>query len=178
VELDFNINNVVDLWCNVQNCHTKFEEDKMIIYGTLLADMIICDENNIPLYVEKTIDFEYKYPFKVGRGIAHCEPEIEVTSCGFTIISSNSIELLVELGINASIYEKQEISVISNLNINEEKLIKRKDDTAMVIYYNIENENIWNIAQKFSASVEEIMSVNGMENMEEFKADMLLIPLN
>ncbi len=178
VELDFNINNVVDLWCSVQNCHTKFETDKMVIYGTLLADMIICDENNIPLYVEKTIDFEYKYPFKASRGIAHCEPMVEVTSCGFTIVSSNCIELLVELGINASIYEKQEISVVSNLNINEDKLIKRNDDTAMVIYYNIENESIWNIAQKFSASVEEIMSVNGIENSEDLKSGMLLIPLN
>ena len=178
VELDFNINNVVDLWCSVQNCHTKFETDKMVIYGTLLADMIICDENNIPLYVEKPIDFEYKYPFKGGKGIAYCEPEIEVLSCGFTIISSTNIELLVELGINASIYEKREISVVSDLCINEDKILKRSDDTAMVIYYNCENESIWNIAQKFSASVEEINLVNNIEKGENLKSGMLLIPLN
>ena len=178
IELDFNINSVIDLWCSLQNCHTKFEADKMIIQGTLLADMIICDENNVPLYIEKPIDFEYKYPFKVLSGFAHCEPEIRVLSCGYTILSATGIELLVELGINASIYEKEDITFVSDLSINQDNIIKRCDGTAMVIYYTLENESIWDIARKHSASVEEIMKINCLESVDISKINMVLIPLN
>lgn len=178
VEVDFNINSVIDLWCNMQNCHTKFEADKMVIHGTLFADMIICDENNTPLYIEKPIDFEYKYPFKTVSGYPHCEPEIRVLSCGYTILSPTGIELVVELGINASIYEKEDITLVSELSVNEENIIKRQDDTAMVIYYTINNESIWDVARKHSASVEEIIKINGLENTDITNVNMLLIPLN
>ena len=178
IELDFNINSVIDLWCSMQNCHTKFETDKMIVHGTLLADMIICDENNIPLYVEKPIDFEYKYPFSPISGLAHCEPEIRVMSCGYTIVSPTGIELLVELGVNASIYEKEDITLVSDLSLNEENIIKRHDSTAMVIYYTLENESVWDIARKHSASVDEIIKINGLENTDISKVNMVLIPIN
>ncbi len=178
IELDFNINSVIDVWCSVQNCHTKFEEEKLSVFGTLIAGMIICDENNMPLYLEKPIDFEYKYPFKCMDGVPHCEPEIEVVSCGFTISSPTNIEIQAELGINAGIYEKKDISIISELNIDENKPIKRIKECAMIIYYCGENDKVWNVANKFSASVKDIMNINNLDNDELPFGKMLLVPLN
>ena len=178
IELDFNINSVVDLWCSMQSCHTKFEDDKMTVLGTLTASMIICDENNIPLYIEKPIEFEYKYPFKETLGIPHCDPEIEVVSCGYTIVSTTKIELQAELGINAGIYEKRDVSLISELNINENKTLKRNNDCAMVVYFAGENDSVWDIANKYFASVNEIMTVNNLDSHELTVGKMILIPLN
>ncbi len=177
IELDFSINSVIDLWCSMQNCHTKFEEEKMCVSGTLVAGMIICDENNIPLYIEKPIEFEYKYPFKEKTGVPHCEPEIEVLSSGFTITSANKIELNAELGINAGIYEKKDFSLISDLKIDETKVIKRRKECAMIIYYPTEKDTVWDIANKFSASVDEIMNINGLEGQNLINGKMLLVPI-
>lgn len=178
IELDFNINSVIDLWCGLQNSHTKFEGGNMTVSGTLVAGMFVCDENNIPLYIEKPIDFEYKHPFENKMGTPHCEPEIEVLSCGFTITSSNNIELRVEIGINASIYEKKDVSLISNMTIDETKCIKRKNDSAMIIYYTCTDDSVWDIANKFGASVNEIMTINNLENQTLEDGRMLLVPLN
>ncbi len=177
IEFDFDVNSVIDLWCSLQNNHTKFEKENMIICGTLVAGMIVCDENNIPLYIEKMIEFEYKHPFKPSGGMPHCNPEIEVLSCGFTITSSTNIELRVEMGINASVYEKNDISLISDMEIDETKCIKRVCDEAMVLYFADTGDCVWDIANKFGASVNEIMNINGLENQCLQQSKMLLVPI-
>lgn len=178
IELDFNINNVIDIWCSLQNCHTKFDEDKMVISGTLIAGMIICDENNVPLYIEKPIEFEYKYPFKEQLGVAHCDPEIEVVSCNYTITSANRIELHAELAINAGIYEKRDVNLISDLVLDETKIVKTKNHGAMIIYFAGADDSVWDVANKYSASVNEIMSINNLEEQKLPGGKMILVPLN
>ena len=177
IELDFNINSIVDLWCILQNCHTKFEDGNMIITGNLVANLIVSDENNIPLYVEKPIEFEYKYPFVAVSGVPHCEPELEVVSNGFTITSSTNIELRVELGINASIYEKKDITLISEMAVDETKIIKRKNENAMIIYYVCPDDTVWDIASRFGAGINEIKSINNLNEEELEIGKMLLIPI-
>lgn len=178
LEFDFNINSVIDLWCALQNCHTKFEDDKMIVNGTLIAGMIICDENNIPLYIEKPIEFQYKYPFNKTLGEPHCDPEIGVVSCNYTITSANKIELHAELGINAGIYEKRDVTLISDLNLDETKIVKRKSESAMIIYCASEGESVWDIANRFYASVNEIMSINNIEEKILTCGKKILVPIN
>ncbi len=178
IELDFNINSVIDLWCSLQSCYTKFEEDKMLINGTLIAGMIICDENNIPLYIEKPIEFEYKYPFAQGKGVPHCEPEIEIVSCSYTITSANKIELQAQISINAGIYEKKEISLIYDVNIDNNKPITKQKNGAMIIYFPEKEDTLWSVANKYSASVDEIAKINSLENQSLNSVKMLIIPLN
>lgn len=178
IELDFSINSVLDLWCSLQNNHTKFEDGNMLVNGTLTASMIVSDDNNGLFYIEKPIEFKYRHPFEAKLGAPHCEPEIEVLSCGFTITSSNNIEIRAELGINASIYEKNDVSVVSDLCIDETKCIKRKTDGAMVIYYPAADDRLWDIANKFGASLNEIMNLNNLESQMLEEGKMLLIPIN
>ena len=177
IDLDFNINNIIDVWCFVQNCYTKFDDGKMVVSGTLMTGIFACDENNIPVYFEKPTDFEYKIPFNETMGTPHCDPQIEVVSCGFTIISAAKIEIHTELGINAGIYEKREISLVCDMEVNENKPINRDKQCAMVIYYAGENDTLWDIAHKFSASLNEIMSVNKMESEDLYNGKMLLVPI-
>ena len=177
IDLDFNINNIIDVWCFVQNCYTKFADGKMVVNGTLMTGIFACDENNIPVYFEKPTDFEYKIPFCESMGTPHCDPQIEVVSCGFTIISVNKIEIHTELGINAGIYETKEVSLVCDMEVDENKPISRDKQCAMVIYFAEENDSLWDIAQKYSASVNEIMSINKMEDENLFNGKMLLVPL-
>lgn len=177
IDLGFNINNIIDIWCNVQNCYTKFDDGKMVVSGTLMTGIFACDENNIPIYFEKPTDFEYKMPFSETMGTPHCDPQIEVVSSGFTIISADKIEIYTELGINAGIYEKREVSLVCDMEVDENKPISRDKKCAMVIYFAGENDTLWDIAQKYSTSVNEIMNVNKMDSEDLCNGRMLLVPL-
>ncbi len=177
MDVDFNISSVIDLWCSLQGCSSKFEEENIFLNGTLLAGLIICDQENIPVYVEKPIDFQYKFPYKCSGGIPHCDPEIEVLSCSFTITGANSIEITAQLQINCGIYEKNEIYVISDIKSDQSKTLTPKCKGAMVIYYAESGDTVWNIANKYCASVKEITEINGIEKGSIPVGSRILIPI-
>ncbi len=177
ISLDEEIASVVDLWCTVQNITTKFENDCMLIYGTLIAGMIVCVAEGSSVYCEKPIEFEYKYPLNRVLLSPHCEPQIEILSCGYTITGASNVELRVDLGVNAAIYEKQDLSLISELTLDETQLNKRTRKGAMTIYFPSNNECVWDIARIYNASVEEIMRINELESENLTAGRMILVPV-
>ena len=177
IEIEESISSVVDMWSWVQSSTTKFENDNMIICGTLITGMILCNENDNAFYYEKSIDFEYKTPFKCETGTPHSEPQLEIVSCNYTITSPNNIEIHIELGINAAIYEKQEMNLISEINLDESALLKRNDNSAMKVYFPSDDECVWDVARKYNASCEEIIKMNNLDNEKLISGKMIVIPI-
>lgn len=177
VTLEDTISSVVDLWCNVEAGKTKFENGNMIICGTVIAGMIICNEDGNVIYTEKPVDFEYKYPLVCELGYPHSEPQIEILSCGYTITSADSIEIRIDLAINAAVYEKCDINLISDMMVDRSENIKRHSKGAMTIYFPSNKECVWDIARIYNASVEEIMRINELESEELTGGSMILVPV-
>lgn len=177
VELEMPVDSVLDLWCNVQTNSVKFEDNNMIIGGIIIASMIVSGDKNNTYYVEKNIDFEYKYPVLCEKGVPYCEPEIEILSCGYTLTSTENMEIRVDLSVNASVYEKREISLISDFSIDESKPVCRNCNGAMIIYFPSENDSVWDIARKYNASVEEIMRINELESDNIPNGKTILVPM-
>lgn len=177
IDLQDNISSVLDLWCDMQSCGTRFENNNMIIAGTLIVGMVVCNESGSASYCEKPIDFEYKYPVKGDISIMRCNPEIEITSCGYTITSSNNIELRADLGINACIYECRTMGLIVDMNIDENRPAARCSKGAMTIYFTSANECVWEIARNYNASVDEIMRINELESEQLPEGRMILVPM-
>ena len=177
IDLETPVDGVLDLWCNVQSGAVKFEDSYMIICGVIIASMIVNGEKNNTYYCEKSIDFEYKYPVLCEIGMPHCEPEIEILSCGYTLTSQENMELRVDLAVNASVYERSEMSLISDFNIDESKPAKRITNGALIIYFPNENENVWDIARNYNASVEEIMRINDLESNSIPSGKTILVPM-
>ncbi len=177
IKLETNITSVIDLWANVNNVNAKFEKENIIICGTVVAGMIICNEEGNAVYFEKPIDFEYKY--NLGRSLCspHSEPQIEIKSCGYTISAADNIEIRIEFSINAAVYERQDISLISEMFIDETKPCKKTRRSAMTIYFPNNNECVWDIARIYNASVEEIMRINELENEKLTAGKMILVPV-
>lgn len=177
VQPDTPIESVLDLWCNVNSLTAEFCEENMCINGAALISMIVIDEVGNPLYCEKTVDFEYKYPLNLNPVIAACEPEIEILSCSFTLISPENIEVRMDFGINAVIYEKNEVNLISDFKVDENNTVEKKCRGAMIIYFPDNGENIWDIAKNYGASVEEITRINELDSEVVPEGKMLLVPM-
>jgi len=177
IELEEGITSIIDLWCNVQSYTTKFENCNMIICGTLAVGMIVCTENGAVIHVEKPIEFEYKYPVSCELGIPHCDPQLEILSCSYTITSSNNVEIYSEISINAAVYEKSDMSLICDLNVDRSQLIQRKGRAAMTVYFPSSKECVWDIARIYNASVDEIMKINNLDNECLIEGKMILVPM-
>lgn len=175
IELDEPILEVCDLWCDMQSVNTKFENGAMIISGTVVACLISGGEQG-SAYCEKPIDFEYKYPLKQDMDMLRCNPEIDIVSCGYTITAPAALELRIDLGINAAIYECRNMPLITDIKIDESKLCDRTANCAMTIYFAGENECVWDIAKQYNASVDEIMKINELSDECMPEGKMILIP--
>lgn len=177
IDIEDQISSVLDIWCDMQSESVKFENGNMIITGTVIVGIIACDNDGNVSYYEKPIEFEYKYALKNNMDILECSPEIEVVSAGYTIIGPNNIEIRIDLGINAAIYEKRDIPLITDIVIDENKPAERSRKGAMTIYFSGDGECVWDIAKQYNASVDEIMKINELEEECLPEGKMILIPV-
>ena len=138
--------------------------------------MITGDEDGRASYFEKAIDFEYKYPLKCSSESLRSDPEIEILSCGYTITGAQNMELRIDIGINAAIYECRKMPLITDIEIDEGAPAPQTSKCAMTIYFTGADECVWDIAKHYNASVNEIMKINELEEECLPEGKMLLIP--
>ncbi len=169
------ISSVLDNWCDVRITESGFDNNNLFINGSVTASFIIEDDDGVASYFEKPIDFTYKYPIEGGN--LKCEHEVTISSCSYTIISTDSIEIRVDVNVKGAVYEDCEIPVITAISpTGEENIIRSK--SAMTVYFATPDEKLWDIAKKYMASISEIKAINGISD-EVFKEEKaVIIPLS
>lgn len=177
IELENSIDSIIDLWCNINSVSVRFENENIIILGVISASIIASDQKENLCYFEKTIDFEYKYPLPQYSGILSCKPEIEIISCSYTLLSPENIEIRADISVNAAIYEKNEMSLISDFCVDKNKLNCSNKKGAMIIYFTSEGDRVWDIARIYNSAVQDIMKINNLESETLPEGKMLLIPM-
>ncbi len=177
VEVSENISSVIDLWCDVQSKSVKFEGSNLIVCATFMVFFVVCDEDNNVSFYEKPIDFEYKFPITETDRPMQCNPDIDITSTGFTITSANTIDLRLDVLVNASVYEKTKMSLITDLEVDKNRPTMRKGKGAMTIYFTNKDECVWDIARTYNASVEDIMNMNDLKDECLKEGTMILVPI-
>ena len=160
----------------MQSVNTKFENENMLVNGTVIACVLACAGTGEAVYFEKPIDFEYKYPLKAPSSALHCTPEIDISSCGYTIMSAENIELRIDLSVNAAIYNCLDMPLITEIRVDEGRPAEITAKCAMTIYFTGAGECVWDIAKHYNASTEEIMKINELESECLPEGKMLLIP--
>lgn len=167
---------VSDMWCEVKTESVKFGDNAMCVRGVVTAYIIACDSKQIPVFYEKTIDFEYTHPMNIS-GEFKCSPEITVTSANYTLTGECSMELRIELNICASIYKCSNLPLITDIKINDGKPIF-KNNSAMTVYFASAGEKVWDIARRYFADVEELKQINEIADDILASDKMILIPSN
>ena len=92
------------------------------------------------------------------------------------MLSAESLELRVDLGINAAVYDCRNIPIITDIDIDESRPSSQPTNCAMTIYFTGENECVWDIAKHYNSGVDEIMKINGLESECLPEGKMILVP--
>ncbi len=176
ISLNESITSVLDLWCDIQSQNIKFNDGKMQICGIMIVGIVNVAENGETCYVEKTVDFEYSYPFENACENLECQPEISIISCGYTINSPTSLEIRADIAVNAAILEKRGLELVTDMTLDESKLKVKKQDCSLTIYFVSGEESVWDIARIYNASVDEIIKINNLDEEYVKDGNMLLVP--
>ena len=176
-ENDIKICSVCDMWYSSVIENHSIENGELKISGYVNACIIADCEDEDPCIIEKKIPFEYSKKFEIDSDNLYCEPTVNVLSGSYIIASENCIELRFELEIKAAIYTANTDAVLIGVNINSSKPVEKTSRGAMTVYFASKDENIWNIAKKYCASVKEIMRINELTEEIIENDRMILVPM-
>ncbi len=168
---------ISDMWCEVKTENVRFDNNAMVVNGIVTAYIIALDNENVPVFYEKSIDFEYKYAMNIQGSKFKCSPEITVKSVNYTINGETSIELRIELNISAAIYECKNTPLILDIKLSDEP-VKKDMCSAMTAYFASAGENVWDIARSYFADVKELKQINEINEDVLIDDKMILIPNN
>lgn len=167
---------VSDIWCDTKIENVSFCEKTLTVNGKVITYIIAQNDDGLPLFYENAIDFEYKHSLSSACDNFKCTPKISVAECSYTLPSAESIEIRVDLNINAAVYECTEIPLVTDLKINNSQPCKNSESSAMTVYFAETGEHVWNIARKYFAPLEEIKLINDIEEDVLTSDKVLLVP--
>ncbi len=171
------LSSVSDMWCEVRTDNIKFSENVMRVLGAVCVCIIAQDCDSIPVFYEKTVDFEYSYPMDTD-GEFKCTPQITVSSANYTLTGDCNMELRIELNICASVYKCSNLPLITDIIVDSKHPVLRESCAAMTIYFASSGEKIWDIARRYFANVDEIKQINEIDEDILTSDKMLLISAN
>lgn len=166
---------VTDLWCKLGSVNARREQNGMIISGSLNAFVLTSSADGEHGFFERIIDFEYPVTLDGELNEPTCRPEISIEACDFAVGANGEAELKVELMITAAIYDSTVLSLITNIEVDENSPIS--NDASLIAYYADKGENVWEISKTFLANRSELLEINHLTDEIVQNPKMLLIPL-
>ena len=156
---------VVRAWGKCYTDNVILEENGAVIEGAASAQvMYVANDDIVPVQVvDFMIPFEQRVEIKGLNINSVLETSCKVEKAGISMLSDKEIEIAVTLLIDAKAYEKTETQIINDI---VESSIPRPLPASIVIYIVQEGDSLWEIAKRYNTTVEAIMSVNEIENMD------------
>lgn len=174
---DGSLGNIIDTaYCvNVKN--SKIIDGKITVSGEIRFAVLAYDTEDKIDYYDKFCDFTYvsEYSDDLKDGF-NCITEVSPYSCGYTIISENTLELRIEMKVVSAIHNVHTEKIISDIEKCEKPKI-RPISCALVVYFADAGESLWEIGKKYNSDIEEIKEFNNIESDIVSEKKKLLIPI-
>ncbi|MBQ6816670.1 MAG: DUF3794 domain-containing protein [Clostridia bacterium] len=172
-----NIKSVVDIWCDSLTTSSAITNNKLSANGTVTVSLLVLNEAGTPEIIERPLDFNYELPIENATGGMYTKCEITANNLGYTMLSSNGLEITAEMCVNANVFAPAKINLVTDVLVDEANVKTKSNNSALIIYYADAGECVWDIARKYNSLPSEICEINSLEN-EILKAKKtLLIPI-
>ena len=176
---DGEIDCIYDAWSKVQNITSKVNAEKktVTIIGSVSYSVMARSEMGAPIILENDVPFEYIITLDKVTDDSTFEAKAIVLSCSYNLASTNTVELKAEIRICGNLYEITNCRILSDITFDENIMKTRDGDYALKLYFANEGEDVWEIAKKYSTSVDAIMEENELEEEILPQRGMILIPI-
>ena len=82
-----------------------------------------------------------------------------------------------DIAVKLSVYSSDSIRAVTDITVDDSARKERDGDYAIKLYFGAENEDVWDIAKRYSTSVDAVMEENDLAGDRLEKGGMLLIPI-
>lgn len=151
--------------------------NELVLKGKMTVNSFAKNESGKIIYLESAVPFEYKLPLK-GNCSQSAQAYAAVTAVQYNLLSSNAIEVTVEMKIKGYLFEVCDVTLISDISVDKTQPIVCDDGCAVKLYFAQAGEEPWEIAKRCNTSVKAIMEENDLEGERLLSSGMLLIPMS
>ena len=128
--------------------------------------------------LEKDCGFDYSIPIPLISENTCLEPSLVVSSCSYNMNSNKEISIKADVSLNGITYENRLVEALADISVDENAKKQRDGDYSIKLYYGIKNEDIWDIAKKYSTSAESVIEENNLDSRILQTDGMILIPIS
>lgn len=169
------LSSVLDVWCDSVSPTAAQEENALWVRGTAVVCMLAISSDGSPVYIERTLDFEYKRELKISGEKISCQPFVTALASDYTLNGADRLDIRLELSIDAGVFISQSVRMISELSLDETRA-KPQNTAALTIYFADAGEQVWEIARSYNTTVHAIVEENELKEETIREKCMLLIP--
>ncbi len=170
---------IYSVWCTPKNINTRAREDgtSVIISGMLTYSMIVRDSAGMISMPDK--DEAFEETIVIGDDISGSAVSAEITTqeVSYNISSDGVLTAKADIAADISVSGSASLKAVTSLNVDDSARKTRDGDYAIKLYFGVPDEDVWNIAKRYSTSVRAIMEENELNGDRLESGGMLLIPI-
>lgn len=167
-------NKIYDVEVNPTIINQKILTNKIMYEGEVELSFLYSFESRVETK-KVVVPFTFNVDSLEVNAKSTVETSIEVALQDFTVMSDSNMDIKLDLEFNISLSNTQTINVIQEINIDENRECERY---SLIIYFVKPGDTLWNIAKKFRSTVENIVTINGIEDENKINVgQQLFIPI-
>lgn len=144
----------------------KVIDDKVIVEGIINSDVLyVAESDDTPLYsLQTTLPYRQIIETKDAKAGMKVGVDISVDHVTFNMLSGREIELRFLLSFHVHVIEEKEMSIITDIEFLEMDKDMLNKVASMTVYVVQKGDTLWKIAKKFNTEIDELLSVNEIED--------------
>ena len=166
------------MWVTPKNINTRLDEDgrTLVISGMLTYSMAAEDNSGTVAIPDRDEAFEQS--IHLDRDTDGCTVTAVITAAevSYNITGDGQLTAKADMTAEVTVSAAESVKVVTDIAVDGSTRKQRDGDYAIKLYYSAENEDIWDIAKRYSTDVEAIMEENDIEGEKTESGGMLLIP--
>lgn len=172
---DRNIQKIVDIFSEDATVSADVKDSNLVFSGKVNICILAYTDEGELVSIERQVDLSHhemlQNAFTDIRNVC-----ADVTSISYRLGENNDMELRLELRLGAVLMNLKPIRQVSCVNsISDTE--KPMGNCALTLYYAKEGEKVWDIAKRFSTSMESLCSENSLTE-DILSAPTMLLVLN
>jgi hypothetical protein len=144
----------------------KIIEDKIIVEGAINTDILyVAESDTTPLASFRTVvPYRQVIEAKGANPSMTADVDISIDHVNFNMLSPRETEVRLLLTFNTRVVEQEETRIIRDIEFSDIDPATLASQASMTVYIVQNGDNLWKIAKRYNTPLDELLSVNDMEN--------------
>ena len=165
---------IYDITVEPQIRDTKILNGRILYDGDVILNVIYANEMGTLNLRQITLPFNFNTDIEKINENSNIETETNIISKDCLLLPDGNLDAKIDIGFKIYTNTMQNINIIEEITEEEKKM---QNNYSMIIYFVKQGDTLWNIAKKFSTTVEKIANLNSIDNANNLQiGTQLYIP--